>query len=303
MRTSALYLCLLSLSMGCDLFPSESGDTGVSRSDDCSLPEDVETLLLDNATGLMTEMAFVGQVTDSSRPEYVYAISLYDQVASAGWMLFVGCDDAETAFEATCGETAMSDEAYWSCVRPTCLDESTLQIDAWYTEYGNTEIGGAEAFSLDAASTGGTLSFPEDPVHSWTMASAVDYATVDVHHAVTADHTGEDGVVTDVSYAVTGSVVHGDVHPNFELEIEYPRLEDGHSWAMTLSFDEHGLVGALLRDGVQVATVEDVTPSDGHDLVLALGWEGCAEEAHLAPDPSSLPCPRNARIRCDPEPM
>lgn len=303
MKTDILYVLLpLSLLFGCDLERGDTGDTSDPGVASCALSDDVETVLLENATGLTEAAVFVGQVTESSVLEYVYAISLYDQVESAGWLFFIGCDSSGTTFEPTC--QGLEEEGYWDCVRPTCVDEDTLEIDAWYTTYGSTEPAEDVSFSLDMAETGGTLWFTAEPHHTITMAAAGEYTEVSLEHEVTAAHIGSDGEVTDVSYAVTGTVQHGASHPAFEMNIDYPGLEEGHAWSMVLSFDEVALAGTVLRDGVEVATVQDVTAEGEHDLALEMSWEDCEAEASLKPDRDIgwTTCRGDARVDCDPVP-
>ena len=300
MRTPCLSLCILSIAPGCSPLPSVGDSADGTAKAECTLTDDARTLLLDNATGLMGEVAYVGQATESVAQPYLYAISLYDQVSAAGESSFAGCADPTATFEASCGERGTASLAYWSCAQPSCVDSDTVQVDAWYTTTGNTEIGDAAPFSIDATSTGGILSFSKDPVHTWILDSSEAYTTVYFSHAVSAQHTGVDGVISDVSYEATGTISHGSRQPSVDLEITYPHLETGHRWSMTLSSEAGAVAGALLRDGAEVGAVTPLTPAAVGDPTLALRWEGCAEDVPPPLDTGSVPCPKGTGAGCEP---
>lgn len=267
------------------------------------ITDDIETVLLENAEGLMKEAAFVGQATSSTRLEFIYAISLYDQLTSAGWLLAVGCtDDAEPSIP-TC-QSALDGSGVWSCIRPVCEDRDTLRIESWYAEDGNSELSLNDPFTLPFDATGGELVFLGNPLHSWTMDAESGYATVEADHGVLAQHVAPDGAVTDVSYRAAGHIQHGDAHPEFTLDIQYPKLSTHGIWRMTLDFGPRGLDGALWLDDVRVATVLDATPQDSDELALALDWAACAEVP--APGGEGLGCnegTRASRLDCDSGPM
>lgn len=276
-------------------------DTGAETGapETCTLDAELEAALLANATGLMEDATFVGGVTESSQLEFVYAMSLFGQVASAGWMIFTGCEGGPSAFDPTCANVAGLDGA-WSCVQPVCVDEQTLRIETWYAEDGISDPEAGGSFSLPFEDTGGTLRFDGAPLHTWTMAVEQGYTEVAAAHEVTVAHTSTDGVESDLSHTVVGDIVHGAEHPAFELVITYPAIEAGHTWVMTLDFDEDGLEGQLLRDGEPRAQVLDATPEDEHHLVLAMAWETCETETRRPPEIREPECPPTARADCPP---
>jgi len=283
MKTASWTLSF-SMLAGCTDGPGGLARSGGAEARVCGLEPAVEALVVADATGLLQDAEAMGAVPDAGAATLSYQATLFGSLSGTGEVDLGRCARGEDPGQDSC--TQMGDGA-WSCARLVCENAQSARVEAWFSPEQGSSI------SLDRGG-GQVLTLAGEPTYTWTLSADDAYSSATVAHTVSALLTDAGGQTYDLSYTVQGSLDRGATAA--ALEIAWPGLERGRAWTTRLNLAGDQVDGALLRDGEQVATLEEARPRSLASLELS--WEGC--DGAPPTDAEVEDCGRRGRSGCAP---
>lgn len=281
---TASWMAFLSILASCAEGPGGQAQRGGAEARICGLDATVEELVVADAAGLLQDAAVVGGVVEAEPATLSYEATLFGSLSGVGQVDLGRCARGEDPGPDSCSQMG---DSTWSCARLACEDQQIARVEAWFSpDQGSS-------FTLDRGE-GQALKLSGQPTYTWTLSAADGYGKAQVSHEVKAQLTDEAGRSTDLSHTVQGTISRGEARA--ALEISWTGLEQGRTWSTRLSMDGDTVAGALLRDGEQVASLDEGQPRDPGSLELA--WRGCEGPARTDVDIDE--CEGHGRSGCPP---